>query len=48
MKLGKFTADLLERLLAKVDIKDDRVLLGPRVGEDVALLDYGERVLRTP
>ena len=45
MKAGKFPADLLERLLAKIEIKDDRVLLGPRVGEDAALLDYGDRVL---
>ena len=45
MKVGKFSADLLERLLAKLEIKDDRVLLGPTVGEDAALLDYGDRVL---
>ena len=45
MKAGKFPADLLERLLAKVAINDPRVLLGPKVGEDAALLDYGERVL---
>ena len=45
MKLGKFPVELLDRLLAKVEIKDDRVLLGPRVGEDAALLDYGDRVL---
>lgn len=45
MKVGKFSADLLERLLAKLEIKDDRVLLGPTVGEDAALLDYGDWVL---
>ena len=45
MKLGKFPADLMERLLAKVEITDDRVLLGPKVGEDTALVDYGERLL---
>ena len=45
MKTGKFPADLLERLLAKVEINDPRVLLGPKVGEDAALLDYGDRVL---
>ena len=45
MRIGKFPADLLERLLAKVEIKDDRVLLGPKIGEDAALLDYGDRVL---
>jgi len=37
--------DLLELLLSKIDIRDERVLLGPSVGEDAALLDYGDRVL---
>jgi len=45
MKVGKFPVELLERLLAKVNVQDDRVLLGPKVGEDAALLDYGDRVL---
>ena len=45
MQVGKFPPDLLERFLAKVNIKDERVLLGPKVGEDAALLDYGDRVL---
>ena len=35
----------MERLLSKVDVSDPRVLLGPRIGEDVAVLDYGDRVL---
>ena len=45
MKLGKFPVNLMERLLAKIEIRDDRVLLGARVGEDAAVLDYGDRVL---
>ena len=45
MKLGKFPADLLQRLLAEVAITDERVLLGPTPGEDAALIDYGDRVL---
>ena len=45
MRLGKFPPELLDRLLGKVEIKDDRVILGPKVGEDAALLDYGDRVL---
>ena len=45
MQVGKFPPDLLERFLAKVNIKDERVLLGPKVGEDAALLDYGDRGL---
>ena len=45
MDIGKFRPDLLERLLGKVAVKDNRVLLGPKLGEDAALLDYGDRVL---
>ena len=45
MRPGKFPAAFLERLLAKVEIEDDRVLLGPRVGEDTAVLDFGDRLL---
>ena len=45
MKLGKFPPELLERLRGKVEIKEDRVILGPKLREDAALLDYGDRVL---
>ena len=45
MQVGKFPPELLERLLDKVKLDDARVLLGPRVGEDAALIDYGETVL---
>ncbi|MBI4338015.1 MAG: hydrogenase expression/formation protein [Chloroflexi bacterium] len=45
LQVGKLPMHLLERLLAKVQPSDPRVLLGPRVGADAALLDFGERVL---
>ena len=45
MKLGKVPPELLEKLLGRVRINDPRVILGPRVGEDAALIDYGDRVL---
>ena len=45
MRAGKSPAHLMERLLSKVDVSDPRVLLGPAVGEDAAVLDYGDRVL---
>ena len=38
MEVGKFPAGLLERILSKVDISDPRVVVGPRVGEDTAVL----------
>ena len=45
MEIGKFPPRLLERLLAKKGIDDPRVLVGPRVGEDAAVLDMGQRLL---
>ena len=45
MELGKFPPTLLEKLLAKPGVADPRVLLGPKVGEDAAVIDMGERLL---
>lgn len=45
LAVGKLPPALLERLLAAVPITDERVLLGPRVGEDAAGIDCGDRVL---
>ena len=45
MDVGKFPPELLERLLGSVGAEDPRVVLGPRVGEDAAALDFGDRLL---
>jgi hydrogenase expression/formation protein HypE len=45
LELGKFPPDLLEKLLAKTVLRDPRVLVGPKVGEDAAIIDMGERLL---
>ena len=45
LPLGKLPADLLARLLAQAPIKDPRVLYGPGIGLDCAVIDLGERVL---
>ena len=45
MKLGKLTPDTLEALLSRVSISDPRVILGPKLGEDAALLDFDDEVL---
>ena len=45
MRQGKFPPELLDRLLAAVPSRDERVLLGPGLGEDAALIDMGDRVL---
>lgn len=45
MDIGKFPSSLLERLLQKPGVTDSRVLLGPKVGEDAAVIDLGETLL---
>ena len=45
MQVGKLPVEVLSRLLSKVQIEDDRVVLGPRPGEDAALIDFGDRLL---
>jgi hydrogenase expression/formation protein HypE len=43
--VGKLRAELLERLLGKFAPTHPRVVVGPRVGEDAAVLDMGDRYL---
>ena len=46
MEVGKLPPQLLAEFLAKARTEDSRVLLGPGVGEDAAVLDMGDdRVL---
>jgi len=45
LPVGKLDATLLGRLLAGQAIQDERVVVGPRVGEDVAVIDMGDRYL---
>ena len=42
---GKLPPDTLAELLQKIDCQDTRVTIGPRVGEDAAVLDMGDRYL---
>lgn len=45
MKIGKLPPAILKELLAKVKIQDERVLLGPHVGEDAAAIRFGDKTL---
>jgi hydrogenase maturation factor len=45
LDIGKFPVELLTRALAPNNITDPRVLLGPKLGEDAAVLDMGEKLL---
>ena len=45
LPVGKLRAELLDRLLGKFASSSPRVVVGPRVGEDAAVLDMGDRYL---
>jgi hydrogenase maturation factor len=45
LKPGKLPPDLLQRLLTSYPRTDPRVIVGPAVGEDAAIIDMGDRYL---
>lgn len=45
LPVGKIPPSLLARILASVPIQDERVLVGPGVGIDCAVVDLGSRLL---
>jgi len=45
METGKLPPGILGSLLQEIPIEDKRVLIRPNVGEDAALIDYGDRIL---
>ena len=45
LPIGKLPADLLQAVLDKHPGHDPRVIVGPRVGEDAAVIDLGDRYL---
>jgi len=46
MDVGKLPYKLLAEMLAKVEL-DERVIVGPGIGIDAAVIDYGDRLLVT-
>jgi hydrogenase maturation factor len=45
LPIGKLPGDLLQAVLDKHVPRDPRVIVGPRVGEDAAVIDLGDRYL---
>jgi hydrogenase expression/formation protein HypE len=45
LRPGKLAPDLLGSLLSRVPIADPRVVLGPGIGRDAAVIDLGERMI---
>lgn len=42
---GKLPLDYMQRLLSRYSSGDERLVAGPRVGEDVAVIDMGDRYM---
>ncbi len=42
---GKLPLELLDRLLKNYTTRDDRILVGPRVGEDATVIEFGDTCL---
>lgn len=45
LQTGKLPPELLAALLARIPRRDPRVIVGPGIGRDAAVIDYGDRVL---
>jgi len=45
LPVGKLRAEMLQAFLDKVPARDSRVVVGPRIGEDAAVIDMGDRYL---
>ncbi|MDZ7373276.1 MAG: AIR synthase family protein [candidate division KSB1 bacterium] len=44
-RVGKLPSQFLAEMLSRYTILDPRVVVGPRIGEDVAAIDFGDRYL---
>ena len=45
LPVGKLKIDFLNSLITQAEIFDRRVIIGPRVGEDATVIDFGESYL---
>jgi hydrogenase expression/formation protein HypE len=45
LKAGKLPPEILADLLSRLPVADPRVVVGPRVGEDAAVIEFGDRYL---
>jgi hydrogenase maturation factor len=45
LRTGKLQSDFLRKLLGEIDITDERVVIGPGIGEDAAAIDMGDHYL---
>lgn len=44
-RTGKLPMELLDELLSSIEKKDPRIIVGPKIGEDAAVIDFGDKYL---
>ena len=44
-RVGKLNTNLLDELVSSIKKKDSRVIVGPKVGEDAAVIYFGDKYL---
>ncbi|MEE9605938.1 MAG: AIR synthase family protein, partial [Candidatus Scalindua sp.] len=44
-RVGKLPIKLLDELLGAIGKKDPRIIVGPKIGEDAAVIDFGDKYL---
>jgi len=44
-EVGKLPLKYLKKLLSRISVKDKRVVIGPGIGKDAAVIDFGDRCL---
>jgi len=45
LPIGKLPSELLKKLISQIRIEDAQVVLGPAIGEDVAIIDFNNKLL---
>ena len=45
LNIGKLPSRLLRKFINKIRIEDEQVVLGPSIGEDVAVMKFGDKLL---
>ena len=45
LPVGKLKVDFLRSLIAQAEIIDPRVIIGPQIGEDATVIDFGDKYL---
>ncbi len=45
LPVGKLRVSFLDKLIAQTQVTDSRVIIGPKIGEDATVIDFGDKYL---